>query len=113
MPIELLYLAVVFAVAIVFFVFLKRPLYECMLVAFIALVAVTGTWSGIGTFIWDALKEPTLYVIFVFIISASLLSKTTVIESFLTSVLQDLQLKTAIKVCQLCLREVMLRGSSI
>ena len=87
MPIEFLYLGVVFAVAIIFFAILKRPLYECMLVAFIALVAVTGTWSGIGTFIWDALKEPTLYVIFVFIISAALLSKTSVIDDCIAIIL--------------------------
>ena len=69
MPIEFLYLAVVFAVAIIGFSILKRPLYECMLAAFVVLVIITGTWSNVGTFIWDALKEPTLYVIFVFIIS--------------------------------------------
>ncbi len=87
MPIELLYLAVVFAVAIVCFSILKRPLYECMLVSFAALVLVTGTWGNIGTYIWDALKEPTLYVIFVFIISAALLSKTSVIDDCIAIIL--------------------------
>lgn len=87
MPIEFLYLAVVFAVAIVCFSILKRPLYECMLVAFVALVAVTGTWANIGTYIWEALQESTLYVIFVFIISAALLSKTTVIDDCIAIIL--------------------------
>lgn len=87
MPIELLYLAVVFAVAIVCFSILKRPLYECMLVAFVALVLVTGTWANVGTYIWDALKESTLYVIFVFIISAALLSKTSVIDDCIAIIL--------------------------
>lgn len=87
MPIELLYLAVVFAVAIVCFSVLKRPLYECMLASFVALVLVTGTWSNIGSYIWDALKEPTLYVIFVFIISAQLLSKTSVIDDCIAIIL--------------------------
>ncbi len=87
MPIEFLYLGVVFAVAIVCFSILKRPLYECMLVSFIALVAVTGTWANVGTYIWDALQESTLYVIFVFIISASLLSKTTVIDDCIAIIL--------------------------
>lgn len=80
MPIEFLYLGVVFAVAIVGFMLLKRPLYECMLAAFVALVAVTGTWANVGAYIWDALKEPTMYIIFVFVISAHLLAKTTVID---------------------------------
>ncbi len=87
MPIEFLYLAVVFAVAIVGFMVLKRPLYECMLISFVALVAVTGTWANVGTYIWDALKEPTLYIIFVFIISAHLLSKTSVIDDCIAIIL--------------------------
>ena len=87
MPIEFLYLGVVFAVAIIGFTLLKRPLYECMLASFIILVAVTGTWTSIGTFMWDAITESSLYVIIVFVISASLLSRTTVIDDFIAIVL--------------------------
>ncbi len=87
MPVEFLYLAVVFIVAIIGFSFLKRPLYECMIYAFIALVAVTGTWANVGGYIWDALKESTLYVIFVFIISADLLSRTSVIDDCIAIIL--------------------------
>jgi len=87
MPIEFLYLGVVFAVAIIGFMVIKRPLYECMLAAFIALVAVTGTWANIGNYIWDALQEPTLYIIFVFVISAHLLSKTSVIDDCIAIIL--------------------------
>ena len=87
MPIEILYLAVVFVVAIIGFCVLKRPLYECMLIAFIALLAVTGTWANIGIYIWDALQESTLYVIFAFIISAALLSKTSVIDDCIAIIL--------------------------
>lgn len=83
MPVEFLYIAIVFAVAIIGFTILKRPLYECMLAAFIILVAVTGTWSSIWVFMWDTITESSLYVIIVFIISASLLSKTTVIDDFI------------------------------
>lgn len=86
-PKELLYLAVVFVVAIIGFVLIKRPLYECMLASFVALVAVTGTWGNIGTYIWDALQEPTMYVIFVFVISAHLLSKTSVIDDCIAIIL--------------------------
>lgn len=87
MPVEILYLAVVFVVAIIGFTILKRPLYECMLAAFVVLVAVTGTWANVGLYIWEALKESTLYVIFVFIISAALLSKTTVIDDCIAIIL--------------------------
>lgn len=93
MPIEVLYLGVVFAVAIITFCLLKRPLYECMLISFIALLTVTtftsdiNTWANVGTYIWDALQESTLYVIFAFIISAALLSKTSVIDDCIAIIL--------------------------
>lgn len=87
MPTAFLYLGVVFLVAIIGFTVLKRPLYECMLAAFIILVAVTGTWTSIGTFMWDAITESSLYVIIVFVISASLLSQTTIIDDFIAIVL--------------------------
>ena len=87
MPIEIWYLVVVFIVAIIGFVVFKRPLYECMLASFVALVAVTGTWKNVGNYIWDALHQSTLYVIFVFIISASLLKRTTVIDDCIAIIL--------------------------
>lgn len=87
MPIEFLYLAAVFAVCIIGFSVLKRPLYECMIAAFIVLVAITNTWSGFFGFIWDAMTESSLYVIIVFIISAALLSKTRVIDDCIAIIL--------------------------
>lgn len=87
MTMAFVYLGIVFAVAILGFTVLKRPLYECMFAAFIILVAATNTWTKIGTFIWDGMKDSSLYVIIVFIISASLLSKTTVIDDFIAIIL--------------------------
>lgn len=87
MPIEFLYLALVFVVAIIGFTVVKRPLYECMLASFIILVAVTGTWGSIGEFMWDAITQSSLYVIIVFIISAALLSKTRIIDDCIAIIL--------------------------
>jgi len=87
MPIEFLYLALVFAVAILGFTVLKRPLYECMLAAFILLVAVTNTWGSMWTFIYNAMKQSSLYVIIVFIITAQLLTKTRVIDDCIAIIL--------------------------
>lgn len=87
MPIEFLYLAAVFAVCIIGFTVLKRPLYECMFAAFIVLVAITGQWGGIFGFMWDAITTSSLYVIIVFIISAALLSKTAIIDDFIAIIL--------------------------
>ena len=87
MPIEFFYLVVVFVVAIVGFTLLKRPLHECMLAAFIVIVALTGTWGNVGQYIWDAMTESSLYVIIVFVVSAMLLSKTSVIDDCIAIIL--------------------------
>ncbi len=87
MPIEFLYLGAVFLTAIIFFIVFKRPLHEGMLISFIVLIAITGTWGSIGTYIFDALKEPSLYVIIVFVISANLLTKTSVIDDCINIIL--------------------------
>ena len=87
MPIAFLYLLVVFAVAIIGFSVLKRPIYECMLAAFIVLLLVTGTFSNIGEYILGAVTESSLYVIIVFIVSAALLSKTGVIDDCIAIIL--------------------------
>ncbi len=87
MPVEIIYLGVVFVVAIIGFSVLKRPLYECMLASFVALVAVTGTWADLGTFIWDAMNESSLYVIIVFVTSATLLGETTIIDDCISIIL--------------------------
>lgn len=87
MPIEFLYFAVVFVVAIVGFMIVKRPLHECMLASFIVLLLVTGTWANTGRYIWDAMTEPSLYVMIVFVVSAALLSKTSVIDDCIAIIL--------------------------
>lgn len=87
MPIEFLYLAIVFAIAVIGFSVLKRPLYECMLAAFIVLLAVTNTWSSLWTFIWDAITEPSMYAIIMFMISADLLSRTHIIDDCIAIIL--------------------------
>ncbi len=94
MPFELVFLVAVFAVAIIGFALLKRPMYECMLAAFIVLAiltAVLGAWEfslvGLWGFIWKAMKDSSLYVIIVFIVSAHLLSQTTVIDDFIAIIL--------------------------
>lgn len=87
MPIEFLYIAIVFVVAIVGFSILKRPLYECMLAAFLVMVAVTGTWSNVGNYIWDAMTDSSLYVIIVFVVSANLLAKTTIMDDCIAIIL--------------------------
>ena len=93
MPIEFVYLAIVFAAAIIWFALLKRPMYEAMLVAFVVLVAalelmgVKGTIAKTPEFLWKAITDSSLYVIIVFIISATLLAKTSVIDDFVALII--------------------------
>ena len=49
MPSSLLYLAVMLAVIIVWFVALKRPVYEAVLLSFLLLLTITGTWGNVWT----------------------------------------------------------------
>ena len=93
MPIEFVYLAIVFVAAIIWFALLKRPMYEAMLVAFVVLVAalelmgVKGTIAKTPEFLWKAITDSSLYVIIVFIISATLLAKTSVIDDFVALII--------------------------
>lgn len=93
MPIEFIYLGVVFLVCIIWFSIIRRPLYEAMLLAFIAIIAtaaiITGEFSlaTVWGYIWDAMTTSSLYVIFVFILSASLLAKTSIIDDCIAIIL--------------------------
>lgn len=87
MPMELLAIVAVFVVAIIGFTVLKRPIYECMLASFVVLVAITNTWSSLFSVILDSITDTSLYVIIVFVISASLLSRTSVIDDCIAIIL--------------------------
>lgn len=45
MPIELVYLAALLITICIFFIVLKRPIYEGMLAGFIVMLAMTNQWS--------------------------------------------------------------------
>ena len=49
MPVELIYLVVLLITICIFFIVLKRPIYEGMLAGYIVMVAMTGQWGHI----WD------------------------------------------------------------
>ena len=47
MPSCLIYLGIMLAVIIVWFMFVKRPVYEAVLLSFLVLLTVTGTWGNV------------------------------------------------------------------
>lgn len=87
MPSALLYLLIMLAVIIVWFLLLKRPVYEAVLNSFIILLTVTGTWGSLGGFIDTGLKTSLLYSMTAFCAMSILLTKTKVIDSAIAVIL--------------------------
>lgn len=87
MPISLLYLGIMLAVICVWFLLLKRPIYESVLVSFLALVAATGTFSNIFAYIDKGLSTSLLYSMSAFVAMSIILTRTKIIDSSIAIVL--------------------------
>lgn len=87
MPAALTYLAIMLAVIIIWFLLLRRPVYEAVLISFIILLTVTGTWGSIGGYINTGLKTSLLYSMTAFCAMSILLTKTKVIDSAIAVIL--------------------------
>ena len=79
MPSALIYLAIMLAVIVIWFLLLKRPVYEAVLISFIILLTVTGKWGSIGKYIDTGLKTSLLYSMTAFCAMSVLLTKTKVV----------------------------------
>lgn len=80
-PSALIYLGVMLVFIILWFSLLKRPIYEALFLSFILLVALTGTWTNIWTYIDGALSTSLLFSMIVFVAMSQLLSYTKIIDS--------------------------------
>lgn len=89
-PMALVYLGVMLAVICIWFVVLKRPVYEAVLLSFIVLIAVTGRWGSIWSYVDDALSTSLLYSMTVFVAMSIILTKTKVIDSCVAIILSIL-----------------------
>jgi len=87
MPAALTYLALMLAVIIIWFLLLKRPVYEAVLISFIVLLTITGTWGHVGAYINTGLKTSLLYSMTAFCAMSIILSKTKVIDSAIAVIL--------------------------
>ena len=87
MPSCLIYLGVMLAVIIVWFMFVKRPVYEAVLLSFLVLLTVTGTWGNVWGYINDALSTSLLYSMVAFVSMSILLTKTKIIDSCIAVIL--------------------------
>lgn len=87
MPISLIYLGIMLAVIIVWFVAFKRPVYEAVFISFLLLLTISGTWSNVFDYVWDALSTSMLYSMIAFVSMSILLTKTKVIDSCIAFIL--------------------------
>ena len=87
MPAALTYLAIMLAVVIIWFLLLKRPVYEAVLISFLILLTITKTWAHVGSYITTGLKTSLLYSMTAFCAMSILLTKTKVIDSAIAVIL--------------------------
>ena len=84
---SLLYLGIMLAVICIWFLGFKRPVYEAVLLAFIVLLAVTGTWSNVLVYINEGLSTSLLYSMVAFVAMSILLSRTKIVDSCIAVIL--------------------------
>ncbi len=84
---SLLYLGIMLAVICVWFLAFKRPVYEAVLLAFVILVAVTGTWSNVLDYINEGLSTSLLYSMVAFVAMSIILTKTKIVDSCIAVIL--------------------------
>lgn len=82
-----LYLGIMLIVICIWFILLKRPVYESVFVSFILLVAITNKWTSLLEYINEGMKTSLLYSMVVFVAMSLLLSKTKIIDSTINIIL--------------------------
>lgn len=84
---SLLYLGIMLVVICIWFLAFKRPIYEAVLLAFVVLLAITGTWANVLVYINIGLSTSLLYSMVAFVAMSILLTKTKIVDSCIAVVL--------------------------
>ncbi len=87
MPVSLVYLGIMLVVICLWFIVVKRPVYEAIGISFLLLLTITGNWGNIWTYVNDALSTSLLYSMVAFVAMSILLTKTKVIDSCIAVIL--------------------------
>lgn len=87
MPSALIYLAIMLGVIIIWFMLMKRPVYEAVLISFIVLLAVTNSWKNVWSYIDNGLSTSLLYSMTAFVAMSIILTKTKIIDSCIAVIL--------------------------
>lgn len=87
MPSSLIYLGVMLAVICIWFLAVKRPVYEGVLLSFIVLLVITGNWANLWGYINAGLSTSLLYSMVAFVAMSIILTKTKIIDSCIAVIL--------------------------
>ena len=90
MPSAFIYLGILLGIVVIWFMLLKRPVYEAILISFIVLLTVSGTWGNLGSYVDKALSTSLLYSMTAFVAMSIILTKTKIIDSCIAVILSVL-----------------------
>lgn len=81
MPSVFIYIAIMLFIICLWFILFKRPIYEGVFISLIALVAITGTWGELGTFLNEAMSTSLLFSMIAFMAMSQILTRTKIIDN--------------------------------
>lgn len=87
MPQAFLLLGILLLVVIVWFALFKRPVYEAILLSFLVLLTVSGTWGNVWNYIDSGLSTSLIYSMTSFVAMSIILTKTKVIDGCVAIIL--------------------------
>lgn len=87
MPSVFVYLLIMLLAVIIWFMVMKRPVYEALLISLLILLTITGTWPNVMDYLADAFGTSLLYCMTAFIAMSLILTKTKVIDGSIAIIL--------------------------
>ena len=80
-------LVLLLAIILIWFVWMKRPVYEAVALGFVLLVIITGKWNSLWLYVDGALSTNLLYSMVAFVAMSILLTKTKIVDSCIAVIL--------------------------
>jgi len=87
MPNSVVYLGIMLAVICSWFIFLRRPIYEAVLVSFLVLLTVTGSWANVWVYVEKGISTSLIYSMISFVAMSILMTKTKILDSYVALIL--------------------------
>ncbi len=87
MPSTFIYLGILLFIICIWFLLLKRPVYEAVLISFLILLTVTGSWKNVWSYIDKGLSTSLLYSMTAFVSMSIIMTKTKVIDGCVSIIL--------------------------